>query len=220
MDEAATVARLLPDLPDGVVAAVVERGASSSRSPIEPEHGRHRGVRRTKFLDGRLAAADALDLLGAPDRSVGVGGAGEPLWPTGTVGSISHARRTTVAVVAAGSDQDRLGVDLEDDRAVRGIESYVLTERETRWLTGLGPDERRRRLLSAFSAKEAVYKAFYPRVQRFFGFHAVTLEPSPIGYVAAFTTTVDPEYPPGRRFVVRSRWVGDVVSSWTVADSG
>lgn len=218
MDESPPVAGLLTDLPPDVVVSLVERGSSPPTDA--PVSARHRGARRAKFLDGRHAASDALRRLGVADRTVGVGPSGEPLWPAGAVGSISHARRVTVAVVAAPSRVGSIGVDVEDDREVREIESYVLTERESRWVAGVGTAERRRRLLASFSAKESIYKAFYPRVGRFFGFHAVTLEPTAGGFRAEFVTPVDPEYPAGRSFFVGSRWVGDLTTSWTILPPG
>ena len=46
--------------------------------------------RRREFMTGRACAREALAGLGFPDSPVGSGTKGEPLWPPGVVGSITH----------------------------------------------------------------------------------------------------------------------------------
>jgi 4'-phosphopantetheinyl transferase EntD len=119
--------------------------------------------RRMHFALGRAAARDALADLGvetAPQISIGRGAAGQPLWPPGVVGAISHAGDTAIAVVGRQTAYAGLGVDIEE--LGRGVSAramgLVATPAEQTWLAG-GPETWRLRL---FSAKEAVFKALFP----------------------------------------------------------
>src|SRR5919199_3927276 len=100
--------------------------------------------RRTYFALGRAAARDALAELGLPRLGIGRGPAGEPLWPDGIVGAISHAGDTAIAVVGRASDYAGLGVDVEE--LARGPSSraarLVCTPGEIDWVDG-GADTRR-----------------------------------------------------------------------------
>lgn len=165
-----------------------------------------------------MAASRCLRDLGCPRDTVGVGQSGEPQWPAEIVGSISHAREFSIAIAAMKSEVDAIGIDVEDDRDVEGIEPYVTRPEEAMWLDNSRGSDRRRRVISIFSAKEAVYKAFFPRVGRFFDFADVSVEPSDVGFTARFTTEVDTDFPPRRPFLVHSRWQGDVVLSWTALE--
>lgn len=120
--------------------------------------------RRSDFLMGRLAAVEALRRLGA-DGSVGRSPDGAPVWPEGVAGSLTHHSGVAAAVV--GRDLAGLGIDicprLDGDR-LRAVVRQCLTEAEReRWA---GEEA----ATVAFAAKESIYKAAYPRAQRFIGF--------------------------------------------------
>ena len=214
MGDAVTIPHLFADLPQGLAKAIVGRGASELAS-FAARPSRLNGIRRTKFRDGRLAATNCLHDLGYEHGAVGVGPSGEPTWPTGVVGSISHAREFSVAVAARRTEIGAIGIDIEDDRDVEGIQPYVTAADEALWLDAPSARERRRRLISIFSAKEAVYKAVFPRVGHFFDFTDVLLQPSTAGFTAHFLSPIDAEFPPGRAFLVSSAWQDDIVVSWT-----
>jgi len=73
--------------------------------------------RKAEHLAGRIAAAHAL-----PDRTVpGIGPSGEPLWPEGVSGSITHSVTQAMAVVVRHPDA-LVGIDCE----------AILAEREAR----------------------------------------------------------------------------------------
>ncbi|MEO0438046.1 MAG: hypothetical protein AAF098_14175, partial [Pseudomonadota bacterium] len=57
-------------------------------------------ARQTEFFYGRLAAQRALTCLesDSSDQSVRYGASGEPLWPEGLMGSISHVDGLACAV--------------------------------------------------------------------------------------------------------------------------
>ncbi|MEJ2694395.1 MAG: 4'-phosphopantetheinyl transferase superfamily protein [Candidatus Thiodiazotropha sp.] len=129
--------------------------------------------RRREFRAGRHAARAALASLAAPDLPLLRGERREPLWPSGYLGSITHCRDLCIAVCARNGEIVGLGIDVEPlDPLPRGVDRYIHTEQEAAFIAdnpGLHPE----RLI--FSAKESLFKCYYPLVQRYFGFHAVAL---------------------------------------------
>ena len=134
--------------------------------------------RRSEFLLGRAAASSVLLALGyqAPTPAIIRGNHGQPLWPIGVVGSISHTSGYSAAVATNSTKWASVGIDIERKRKLRAnILSRIATTNETRWAKSsrLG-DELASLVL--FSAKEAVYKAAYPVIQRWFGFQEGLIE--------------------------------------------
>ena len=120
--------------------------------------------RREEFSLGRAAARQAFKKIGINEQVPVLCGEGrEPLWPEGVIGSITHCNRTAVTVVTKEEEIVGIGIDLEslDDTTRTDVSPRVCTERELAWLEGCAA-EKNRALLSLFSAKETIYKAFYP----------------------------------------------------------
>lgn len=70
-----------------------------------------------------------------------------------------------------------LGLDVEPLEPLKpGVERYIQTEAETARLEALSPRPPERLI---FSAKESLYKCFYPLMKRFFGFHSVEIQIDP-----------------------------------------
>src|SRR5262249_34668437 len=113
--------------------------------------------RRVYYALGRAAARDALRDLRVAPGAVPRGGAGEPIWPSGLVGAITHSGDLAMAIVGWRRDYVGLGVDLEQLSPGLSVEAarLVWTAEEERRLAG-GPDIWRTML---FSAKESVFKA-------------------------------------------------------------
>ncbi|MBV9579117.1 MAG: 4'-phosphopantetheinyl transferase superfamily protein [Chloroflexi bacterium] len=117
--------------------------------------------RRALFALGRAAARDALREIGIEAAGIARGGGGQPLWPTGVVGAISHSAAVALAIVGSRADYAGLGVDVEEPargpiaRAAR----LVCRPNEMAWAD---PEAGTQRLTMLFSAKEAVFKALYP----------------------------------------------------------
>lgn len=111
--------------------------------PAEAQLLNERAVprRRLHFTLGRAAAHDALDDLGAPTAIVGRAPGGEPIWPDGIVGSITHAGNVAAAVVASASHLAGLGLDLELTRPGLSAAAahYVCHPRELAWAEAAGP---------------------------------------------------------------------------------
>jgi enterobactin synthetase component D len=145
--------------------------------------------RQLAFVAGRLCAEHALRLAGAA-AAVGRGGAGEPLWPDGFLGSITHTDALACAVAArddGGGRRHGVGIDsqvLADEASVDAIVSVCCTPRERAMLNdGRPPRERFLAATLVFALKEAFYKAVHPSVGRFVDFDE--LEVSDIGVDAS-----------------------------------
>jgi 4'-phosphopantetheinyl transferase EntD len=145
-------------------------------------------ARRATFIGGRVALRAA---LAAFDADVGSGASpmlstprGAPALPPGFVGSVSHKRELAVAIVARAEPTPRstLGIDVEIPRALRtDISTRVLTPAERAAVAALDPAARDAEVLYRFAAKEAIYKALDPWVQRLVSFQEVEIVTAPDG---------------------------------------
>ncbi len=141
-------------------------------APLLPEEAAHiSGAsprRRAEFTTVRHLAGRALAELGLERPPMVPGPVGEPAWPDGVVGSLTHCLGYRAAAVARASEVTALGIDAEPSRPLaRGVLERIASpaERENvcelaEALPGVAGD----RLL--FSIKEAVYKACFPRARR------------------------------------------------------
>ena len=120
--------------------------------------------RRAEFATGRACARAALAGLGMAAVPILPGPRGEPQWPAGIVGSITHCAGYRACAAARLGDVTVIGIDAEPDRALpHGSLEDVAVPSERGWLTGMTartPDVSWDRLL--FSAKESAYKAWFP----------------------------------------------------------
>ncbi|HWS37588.1 MAG TPA: 4'-phosphopantetheinyl transferase superfamily protein [Actinoplanes sp.] len=137
--------------------------------------------RRREFLTGRRCAREALAALGLPAVPIRPGPRREPLWPAGVVGSITHCAGYRAAAVARTADVTGLGVDAEPHaplppRVLGAVTAPGDVER-LGVLTAGDPSVHWDRLL--FSAKESVYKVWYPLTGRWLGFEEAALEIDP-----------------------------------------
>nr|AFV71333.1 PyrG4 [Streptomyces rugosporus] len=157
-------------LPSAVVSA--DTTADLCDGPLFPEEealiGRAVGKRRREFESGRACARRALGRLGVPPVAVTAGPRGEPLWPEGVVGSITHCAGYRAAAAGSLRSVGGIGIDAEPNTPLPdGVLTSVASPGErdqVGLLAGLEPGVRWDRLL--FSAKEAVYKVWYPLTGR------------------------------------------------------
>jgi enterobactin synthetase component D / holo-[acyl-carrier protein] synthase len=176
--------------------------------PIEEEALGRRAVerRRAFFALGRAAARDALASLGVHHVAIPRGKSGEPLWPDGFVGSISHSPEAAIAVAARRVDYVGLGVDLEDRRRGPSARAARLVCRpsEMEWVdVEIGTE----RLARLFSAKEAIFKALFPIEGVWLGFADAELSwhaESGGFFDARVLKSVGQGYPEGFRLRVNS----------------
>lgn len=185
--------------------------------------------RRREFADGRACARAALAGLGLPPAPILRGERGAPQWPAGVTGSITHCDGYRAAAAARTSDLASLGVDAEPDLPLpAGVLGMISTAAERAWLAELarpaGPAAPAAlpvcwdRLL--FSAKEAVYKAWFPLARCWLDFGQADLTIGPHHEAgpgrAAVTGTFDARLlvpgPPvngGQLQLLHGRWLAD-----------
>jgi 4'-phosphopantetheinyl transferase EntD len=138
--------------------------------------------RRREFTTARVCARRAMAILGLPPAPVLPGPHGEPLWPAGVVGSMTHCAGYRGAALARAAEVITIGIDTEPhDVLPDGVLRHIATPDEETWVPELmrtHPEVCWDRLL--FSAKESVYKAWFPLAQRWLGFEDATVTVDPI----------------------------------------
>ena len=173
--------------------------------------------RRADFLAGRAMAQAAMHQLGHPPVPVSNGADRAPLWPLGLSGSISHARGRCACLLSRETGR-YFGVDTEaiaTGRSLNAILSETLNTRERAITTeGMWPPGTNATL--TFSAKEALFKALYPRVGHHFGFDAAELAGAPEkeSLVLTLTGELGAGLGRGTRFVIQHRLTGTHVLTW------
>lgn len=200
-------------LPATVVAAA--RATDDDVGPLHPseEPAVERAVasRRAEFTTGRFCARAALASLGATADAVPVGEKRAPVWPDGVVGSITHTRGFRGAAVAWRCAVRSVGIDAEvHDVLPDGVLGAVSSESERAELARLTAERAEicwDRLL--FSAKESVYKTWFPLTGRWLGFEEAELRPAPDGTFLARLLVEGPVVDGVAVSSLRGRWAVD-----------
>ena len=171
---AARRGRVIQDLfPPGVCVAIGrERATDEPLHPDEAELARAMGpARRREFAAGRACARRAMRELGVPDGPVLRGLRRAPLFPHGVVGSITHTNGFCAAAVAR-SRRSRASASTPSatrrspSAPPRGSARRASSPRCAR-CPGRSPE---RWAAIVFSAKETLYKAYFPLTGFFIGF--------------------------------------------------
>lgn len=159
------------------------------RSAVPPPASIQRSVakRQAEFLAGRLCARAALQQLDNLDCVPAIGEDRAPVWPPHISGSITHSSGHAAAIVGHKAQWRGLGMDLENvlslERAER-LAGEILTADELQRMAGLPREQHAQLVTLTFSAKESLFKALYPIVQKRFYFeHAEVVEWSEHGQV-------------------------------------
>jgi 4'-phosphopantetheinyl transferase EntD len=148
-------------------------------------------VRRHEFTTGRHCARTALGRFGHAPSAIRKGARGEPHWPDGMVGSITHCVGYRAAAVARVTDIATIGIDAEPNQPLpAGVLERVSLPRERDRLAAMrdaGPGVAWDRLL--FSAKESVYKAWAPVTGLWLDFDDadITIDPVAGAFTAVLT---------------------------------
>lgn len=162
-------------LPPEVCA--VERRDDDHTAPLPEEEALIDGAvaaRRAEFATARACARLALRRLGAPVGAILRGPKREPLWPPGIVGSITHCTGYRAAAVARADQVLTIGIDAEPHAPVEArVAARVLDAEERAWIAGAPAAIHWDRVF--FSAKESVYKAWFPLACRFLDFDGATV---------------------------------------------
>jgi 4'-phosphopantetheinyl transferase EntD len=175
---------MIVDLLPSPIAAV-DRFDDPPEAELFPEEeeliARSVDKRRREFTTGRFCARAALAQLGFPPVAVLPGPKREPLWPAGVVGSITHCAGYRAAAVARATDFRSIGIDAEPNSPTPdGVLGAIALPSEIARMDDLRAASDKvswDRLL--FSAKESVYKAWFPLTNRWLGFEDadITIDP-------------------------------------------
>ena len=130
--------------------------------------------RKEHYRSGRICAREVLSKLGTLGQPVlRDPQTREPLWPEGISGAITHCGKWAAAAAGKTSDVSGIGIDLEDlERQVDSrISRHVCIPEEQKWLQECGEDFLEQNLKIIFSAKESIFKAFFPYTRTYLHFH-------------------------------------------------
>ncbi|MFD3412513.1 4'-phosphopantetheinyl transferase [Streptomyces cyaneofuscatus] len=178
--------------------------------------------RRNDFATARACARRAMGRLGLEPVAVLHGKRGMPLWPDGIVGSLTHCDGYRAAALARDADVLSLGVDAEPHAPLpEGVGELVVRPSERERFAGppvgaAGAIHWDRLL---FSAKESVFKTWYPLTLTELDFDEADLtfhrddDRSAFGTFTARLLRTDPALPP----VLDGKWrVGDGIVATAV----
>jgi 4'-phosphopantetheinyl transferase EntD len=162
------LARLLPDN----VSTAELYSDPPDLAPLpeeEPLIAKSVAKRRNEFITVRYCARQALAELGFAPVPILKGDKGEPCWPDGVVGSLTHTEGFRGAAVATRDVVRSVGIDAEPhDVLPNGVLDAISLPAERAEISALPAGLHWDRIL--FCAKEATYKAWYPLTQRWLGF--------------------------------------------------
>jgi len=164
--------KLIDTVLTGSVAAAEARTDPPGLQPLpeeEPLIARSVAKRRNEFVTVRHCARLALADLGIPAVPILKGDKGEPCWPDGVVGSLTHCEGYRGAVVGRFGEIRSVGIDAEPhDVLPSGVLDAISLPVERHELGALPNGLHWDRIL--FCAKEATYKAWFPLTHRWLGF--------------------------------------------------
>lgn len=181
LDAAAFAAAVRAVLPQGVALGKADPSRLHPVAACEVLQGAV-PKRLAEFSAGRFAARAA---FADPDIVLPVGADRAPVWPDGSVGSITHCAGLCLAVVGKSDTYWGLGLDAEPDHPLE----------EEIWDSILRRDEVNRdgsQALAYFVAKEAAYKAQYAVTRHLFGFNTLRLIFEDNQFVAEFVDEIGP----------------------------
>lgn len=193
---------MIEELVPATVSAVATRADLSTQLFAEEVRSLGSAVdaRRREFATGRACARRALARLGLPAVAIGSGPRGEPLWPASFVGSITHCARYRACAVARAREVLAVGIDAELDAPLpAGVLAAVASADEQRALAAHGTGVCWERVL--FSAKESVFKAWYPLTGSALSFEEADVRIDPVAGTFAARLLVDVP-----RRELRGRW--------------
>jgi 4'-phosphopantetheinyl transferase EntD len=208
---AAAAGRALASLFDGLDVIVETASVAAGLDELFPEEllciASAVPRRQAEFATARVCARAALSRLGIQPAPLVPGRDRSPRWPTGVVGSISHADGLCAVAVARGSDVESIGIDVETSSPLEAeLERVICTPNELRWLDAHDAHPQRGRWAKLlFSAKESLYKCQYPISRQMLDFADVELSLDTAAMT--FSGTLRPT---GLRHLARSmhgRWV-------------
>ncbi|MFI2640562.1 4'-phosphopantetheinyl transferase [Streptomyces sp. NPDC018610] len=172
-------------LPASVVAVEAYGDEQGALPPLFPEEeavvARAVDKRRREFAVVRGCARRAMEKLGVQPQPLVPADRGAPVWPLGLTGSMTHCEGYCAAALVRAADLASLGIDAEPHEPLPdGVLDAVALPGETRRLAALAARDTAvhwDRLL--FSAKESVYKAWFPLTGKWLDFSEADIEVYP-----------------------------------------
>ncbi len=182
--------------------------------------------RRREFRTARACARRSMAVLGLPPVPILPGERGSPTWPAGVVGSMTHCDGYRAAAVAMGDKVRTVGIDAEPNGPLPdGVLETIALPEEIEWLNGVAGDATGvcwDRLI--FSAKESIYKAWFPLTRRWLGFEEAVVTPDPAAGTFSARLLVPGPVVDGRTLPgFEGRWIMDrglVATAITVLAAG
>ncbi|MBV9352456.1 MAG: 4'-phosphopantetheinyl transferase, partial [Mycobacterium sp.] len=193
MTAATLMSSVLPDDRENL-AAVELYSDPPGLTPLpeeEPLIARSVAKRRNEFITARHCARLALQQLGQQPVPIHKGEKGEPCWPAGIVGSLTHTQGFRGAVVGRQSTVRSVGIDAEPHEVLPdGVLDAVTIAEERHEIAALPDGLHWDRIL--FCAKEATYKAWFPLTRRWLGFEDahVVFDVEPDGTAGEFLSKI------------------------------
>lgn len=124
--------------------------------------------RKIEFFSARYYARQALKIMGSNPGEILRGEKGNPIWPSGVIGSITHDQHHVIVVTTkAGVGIQGIGIDLivNPDIVEWQLQHLIATENELKILASLFPNVSS--LALAFSLKESTVKAVSPQIDHY-----------------------------------------------------
>jgi len=199
-------------LPSAVACAETTADLPEARALPEEEAALEQCVehRRREFTTTRHCARSAMAALGVPPAGIPSGPKGEPRWPAGLTGSMTHCEGYRAAVLSRTDELHVVGIDAEPHRPLpERVLNHISVPSEREHLNSLArlrPEVHWDTLM--FSAKETVYKAFNPLTGRWLGFRDVRMTFDPeAGTFRARLLVPGPELDGGRLSWFTGHWM-------------
>ena len=113
----------------------------------------------------------------------------EPSWPDNFWGSITHSEDFAAAAVGLKTEIKGVGIDLENFSRPLDfkIRRHVCVESELEWLESIPIKQAKRALRIIFSAKESIFKCFYPCTKTYLSFKDAAVSVNEIEKKFSFT---------------------------------
>ena len=169
--------------------------------------------RQCEFVAGRYCASLCLAELGLyHPQTLPICSSREPDWPEDIVGSISHCDSLAVAIAKEKHEgASGLGVDIEvliKSETALQIKSRIISADEESYANYF--ESFAHYLTSAFSAKEALYKALYPQVKQFLDFDSAIVtrvQPDQQNIVLTLTKDLNKKFYKGKSLSIQYDWL-------------
>jgi enterobactin synthetase component D len=159
--------RILPDWVSQVSLYVNETEDAAAAIPLPPAWQSASPERQRDYRAGRYCAQLALEQLGISRCIPDVTEHGAPLWPAGTVGSISHTHGLVSAAAAVRKRCLGLGLDVESiaslDKA-HALAARTATSTEIFGVMDSTKADYATAVTLIVAAKHALYKCLHPQI--------------------------------------------------------